>query len=125
MSVILDAGALVAIERRDRRFLANLLEAQRRKVPVRTSSAVLAQVWRDGARQAGLARQLPAIDQRPLDSDSAKQIGALLAAAGTSDVVDGHVAVLCNAGDVVFTSDPNDIRHLLEAHGIQAAIERL
>lgn len=125
MSVILDAGALVAIERRDRRLLANLLEAQRRKLPVRTSSAVLAQVWRDGARQAGLTRQLPAIDQRPLDSDAAKQIGVLLALAGTPDVVDGHIAVLCKPGDVVFTSDPDDIRHLLTAQAIPAAVERV
>jgi hypothetical protein len=125
VSVILDAGALVAIERRDRRFLANLLEAQRRKVPIRTSSAALAQVWRGGARQAGLARQLPAIDQRALDSDAGRQVGALLGAARTSDVVDGHVAFLCNPGDVVFTSDPNDIRHLLDVRAVEVAIERV
>ncbi|MCU1355312.1 MAG: hypothetical protein JWM89_730 [Acidimicrobiales bacterium] len=39
--------------------------------------------------------------------------GALLARTGTSDAIDGHVAVLALAtGRTVLTSDPDDIRRL-------------
>lgn len=44
MAIILDAGALVAIDRRDRRVRALLDVAPTNKVPVSTSAAVLAQV---------------------------------------------------------------------------------
>jgi hypothetical protein len=125
VTVILDAGALLAIERRNSRFLAHLREAQRRKVPVRTSSAVVAQVWRGGPKQAELARQLPAIDQRPLGDDAARAIGALLGSSRTSDVVDGHIALLCAVRDAVFTSDPDDIEHLLDTRGVAAVVKRV
>lgn len=124
MTVVLDAGALLAIERREPRMLAYLREAQRRGVPLRTSSAAVAQVWRGGPRQAELARQLPAIGERALDPDAARAIGALLGASGTTDVVDGHVALLCSPGDAVLTSDPEDIGRLLDVRGVQAAVER-
>jgi len=123
--VILDAGALLAIERREARMLAYLQEAQRRGVPLRTSSAAVAQAWRGGTRQAELARQLPAIGERALDPDVARAIGLLLGASGTTDVVDGHVALLCSPGDAVLTSDPEDIGRLLDVRGVQAAIERV
>ena len=125
MTVVLDAGALVAIERRDMDFIAYLRAAQRRKIPIRTSAAVVAQVWRDGARQAELARQLPAINQRPLDSDTARAIGGLLGESRAADVVDGHVALLCAPGDAVFTSDTGDIQHLLDSRRVTALVERV
>jgi hypothetical protein len=78
-------------------------------------SVVLAQVWRDGSRQALLARALrnPGIVAAPLNHDDAKRVGELLRASGTTDVVDAHVAVL--AGRLrapVITSDPDDITNL-------------
>jgi hypothetical protein len=75
---------------------------------VRTSAAPLAQVWRDGARQANLARTLPGIDTLPLDQTAASRIGELLGNARTSDIVDGHVALITGAGDTVLTSDVRD-----------------
>lgn len=125
MMVVLDAGALLAIERREPRMLAYLREAQQRGLPLRTSSAAVAQVWRGGPRQAELARQLPAIGERAGGPDAARAIGVLLGASGTTDVVDGHVALLCSPGDAVLTTDPEDIRWLLDVRGVQAVVERI
>jgi PIN domain nuclease of toxin-antitoxin system len=122
MTLVLDAGALVAIERFDRTVRALLQIAQENAVSVRTSAAVVAQVWRDGARQANLARALAGADTVPLDSATAKRIGLLLRQTGSTDVVDAHVAWLADEGDQVLTSDPLDIGRLLSARGVRAAV---
>lgn len=122
MRAILDAGALVAIDRRDRRIGAMLRVYQQAGVPIRTSNAVIAQVWRDGSRQANLARALKGVGAEPLDRNCDKEIGSLLGAARTSDVVDGHVALLTVTGDTVLTSDPDDLAHLLGVRNIEAEI---
>lgn len=113
MTVVLDAGALIAVDRRDRAVGAMLRVAQQQHVAVRSSGGAVAQVWRDGARQANLARVLSGVDVAALDFAAAKRIGPLLGATDSSDVVDGHVAQLVNAGDHLVTSDPDDMCRLL------------
>ncbi len=81
--------------------------------------ALLAEeVWRDGRRQVELARLLTAVDIKPLAPDHDKRTGELLAEARTHDVVDGHLALLVETGDVVMTSDADDIEHLLAHRGV-------
>lgn len=123
MRAVLDAGALVAIDRRDRLVGAQLRVLQQQATPLRTSAAVVGQVWRDGRKQASLARVLAGVGVEPLGEG--KQIGELLAQTGSADVVDGHVALLVTAGDLVFTSDPGDIRTLLQARGVAARVQRV
>jgi hypothetical protein len=113
VTLVLDAGALIAIDRRDRSVGAMLRVAQQQQVAVRSSAGAVAQVWRDGARQANLARVLSGVDVAALDFSAAKRVGPLLGATGTSDAIDGHVALLVEAGDVLLTSDPHDLRRLL------------
>ena len=103
MALVLDAGALIAIDRWDRVAGALLRVAQRQGVAVHTSAGVLAQAWRDGARQANLARTLTGIDVIAIEQTSGRRVGELLADSGTSDIVDGHVALLVAADD---TSSP-------------------
>lgn len=124
VAVVLDAGALIAVDRRIQRVQALLLVAQRQGVPVRTSSAVVGQVWRDGARQANLARVLAGVEMAALDPPAGRRIGELLAGAETADVVDGHVALLAESGDIVLTSDATDLARLLEVRGIDASVEK-
>ncbi len=62
MNAVLDAGALVAIDKGDRSVGAMLRVLQRNGVPVVTGGGVVAQVWRDGGRQANLARILSGVD---------------------------------------------------------------
>lgn len=122
MKVVLDAGALIGIDRNDRR-VAGLIELGRRAgAELVTTAPVLGQAWRDGARQALLARSLPMIDVRPVDVDQAKSAGELLASASTSDVVDALVAQLAMPADQILTSDPDDLNQLIAARGVAAIV---
>lgn len=122
MRAILDAGALVAVEKRDRRVRALLHVLQERDIDLFTSSAVVAQVWRDGRKQARLAQLLGGVGVRPLAPADDRRTGELLAAAGASDVVDGHLSLCIAQGDQVLTSDRGDIERLLAARGVDAVV---
>jgi hypothetical protein len=122
VSLVLDAGALLAIDRRDRRVGALLRVAQQERIAIRTSPAAVAHVWRHGARQAQLARILAGVAAPPLDLATGKRLGLLLGATDSCDVVDAHIASLAQPGDRVLTSDPNDLRHLLDALSVVASV---
>jgi hypothetical protein len=122
MTTVLDAGALVAIDRRDRRVGAMLRVLQQEHAPVRTSAGAVAQVWRHGARQANLARILAGVAVVDLDLTAAKRVGELLRDSGSSDVVDAHVATLAHSGDSLLTSDPVDLKALLDTRNVTANI---
>ena len=122
MRAVLDAGAFVAIEKRARSFGAMLRVLQQRRVPLGTSSAVVAQVWRDGRKQALLARVLSGVDVRALAPGDDRRTGELLARAKTDDVIDAHLVLGVEDGDRVFTSDPDDIKRLLEARSVEATV---
>ena len=122
MALVLDAGGLVAIDRKDFVVRRQIDEATRRSVEVVTSAAVVAQVWRNGSRQAVLAPLLRGFDIRPLGLAAGRRIGELLAVSRTVDVVDAHLALLVRDGDVVLTSDPSAIGRLLESLGVAASV---
>jgi hypothetical protein len=113
MTIVLDAGALVAIERGDRDTIALIKrELLLQRTPT-THGAVVGQIWRGGSgRQARLSRLLPALDVAPLDESLGRRAGLLLGKARKSDVVDAALVLLAVDGDSVFTSDPEDILHL-------------
>ncbi len=112
MTVVLDSGALIALDRDERAMWIRLKAAQIiGEVPV-THAGVVAQVWRGNPRQARLSRALKGIDVRPVDDRLGRAAGALLGAAGTSDVIDAAVVLLANDGDDIITSDADDIARL-------------
>jgi len=118
VTLVLDAGALVALERLDREVVA-LIKRERlaNRAPL-THGGVIGQVWRGGSgRQATLARLLPGIDVRPLDDALGRRAGVLLARVKTRDVVDAAVALLADDGDEILTSDARDLVPLVEASG--------
>ncbi len=121
-ALVFDAGALIAIERGDRTIGALVTAAGRNGTETVTSSACVAQVWRDPARQALLAKALTGFLELPLDPLSSRRCGLLLADARTSDIADAALALLIQDGDTVLTSDPRDIEHLLERAGTDARI---
>jgi len=121
---VLDAGALVAVDKRDRAVGAMLRVLQRDGVPVLTSAGALAQVWRERRRQANLAGVIPGIDVAALDAASAKRAGELLRQNRTDDLVDAHVALLVQPEDRVLTSDQPDIKALLRTRRVKASIIR-
>ncbi len=122
-SLVLDAGALIAIDHDERAVLANVRVAQRNGRKLRTTSVVVAQVWRDAAgRQAMLARFLKAVEVVAIDEQEGRKIGLILATSATNDVVDGSVALISRTGDWIATSDPGEINHLLQSIGVVATV---
>ncbi len=111
--LVLDAGALIALERSDREALALLKGEQLLgRAPV-THGGVIGQVWRGGAgKQAPLAALLPTLRVVPLDETLGRRAGALLGRARTKDVIDAAVVLLAVDGDSILTSDPQDLRQL-------------
>jgi predicted nucleic acid-binding protein len=113
--VTLDAGALIALDRNDRRVIVLLARAVERNRLVTIPSSALAQAIRRPERQARLARLIrqPSSEVVPLDRVDAVNVGRLLAGSGTTDVVDAHVVVCARrAGQRVVTSDPDDLARL-------------
>ena len=115
---VYDAGALLAAERGDRRMVQiHHLATSGGTVPV-VPAPVLSQVWRDGRRQALLARFLQGCRVEPFDEAAARATGSLLGRSATSDVVDAAVVVAClRLGAVVVTSDRHHLQHLVDAIG--------
>ena len=113
--VLLDAGALIAIDRNDRAMWQRLAIARRDGVRLVTHGGVLGQVWRRRARHARLAPLLRALDVRPLDGELGKLAGELLARSGLADVIDAALVVLSRDRDRIYTSDADDILRLAAA----------
>jgi predicted nucleic acid-binding protein len=111
----LDTGGLIALDRGDRRVLALLARAAERGLRVTVPATALAQALRSPARQVRLTRLVrqASTDLVALDGPGATATGLVLAASRTSDIVDAHV-VVCGqrAGQVIVTSDPDDLRRL-------------
>ena len=112
---VLDAGALIALERGRRDVADDINVALQDELPFLIPAGVLAQVWRDGRTQVRLARFL-ALDEVaviPLDDIGAREAGQLCGSRGTNDIVDASV-VLCARRRAfrVMTSDPDDLAHL-------------
>jgi hypothetical protein len=122
-ALILDAGALVGVDRNDRVVLAELRRAQQEGLELRTNPMVVAQAWRDRqGRQASLARLLQAVKVRPVQDQDGREAGALLGRSGTSDPIDATVVLLADPGDRILTSDPDDLSKLAEAADCRALI---
>jgi hypothetical protein len=122
-ALILDAGALLAVDRDDRPMIARLRAAQRGGLELRSNAMVVAQVWRDRhGRQASLARLLRAVDVRSVVPADGREAGVLLGEAGTADAVDATVVLLAAPGDRIITSDPGDIGRLATAARSRAVI---
>ena len=113
--VTFDAGALIAFERGDRRVVGILAQALRRRERIVVPAGVVGQAWRDGRKQARLARLLasPIVDVEPLDDQRARAAGQLCGVTETADVVDASVVACARAHrHAVVTSDARDLRRL-------------
>ena len=117
MTIVLDAGALIALQRSERPMWVRMKAAREAgEVPL-THGGVLGQVWRSGTRQARLAQALVGIEVRPLDARLGRSAGELLGAAKQADVIDAAIVLLADDGDFIVTSDRDDLRGLAAASG--------
>lgn len=114
--LVLDAGALQALEGRPIRLLVDLQRAHALGLPIRIPAGALAQSWRGGPRSAALARLL----KQPcsvvqVDERSAREIGEFVAATrvprgAKPDIADAQVALVARSTkSLVWTSDPDDM----------------
>lgn len=125
MSIIYDAGALIAADRNSRTiWTEHLAYLDSGETPM-TVAPVVAQVSRS-SRQANLRRFLNGCIILPFTAADAHSIGALLARSGTSDVVDAHLVQCAAQLDAeVLTSDVDDIEWLAEAAGVPMAVRQV
>lgn len=118
MRLLLDAGALVAAERGDARAWARIKREYATGKAPRTHGGVIGQVWRGGARQALLAKLIPGLEIVAVDRQLGERAGVLLGRTRMKDVVDAALVALAADGDVILTSDPDDLAALAEAAGL-------
>ncbi len=104
-------------------MLARLQVAADENIGLRTHAMIVAQVWRaaDG-RQAKLARFLSAVRVAAIGEPEGRRAGELCGAANTENPTHAALALLARPGDWILTSDPDDMRHLVEAAGSGATI---
>ena len=113
--VVLDAGAFIAFERNDRKVRALVELALAHGGALYAAAGVVGQVWRDGRRQARVARLLGSglLVVQALDKEEAQAAGVLCGQSGTRDVVDASVALLARRhGARVVTSDAADLHRI-------------
>jgi hypothetical protein len=125
MTLVLDSGALIALEKNDRamwrRLKSSLVAGE---API-SHGGIVGQAWRRGGpRQALLAKALAGIDVRALDETLGRAAGELLASTGASDVVDAALVLLAYDGDDIVTSDAQDLAPLAAHLGRHVEIVR-
>jgi hypothetical protein len=113
--LVLDAGALIALERDERAMWNRLEVAASVGLDVVVPAGALAQVWRATPRQARLGQALKHTRLGSFDA-VARQAGELCRLARTSDPIDAAVVLnATGAVSIISTSDPVDIRRLVRA----------
>jgi len=111
----LDTGALIAFERNDRVAVSILARALERKLEIAVPAGAVGQAWRDGRKQARLARLLrsQSVEIVPLDDATARRAGQLCGVRRTSDIIDASVVLCARERDhAVMTADLTDFVRL-------------
>lgn len=123
MGFVLDAGALLAAERADRRWVMLWDHMIRNGVVPMIPAGVVGQSWRSGPKAARMARLLAASEVVALDDGRARAAGELCGEAGTADPIDASVVLAAKPSfATVITSDPKDIRRLASAAKVELPV---
>jgi predicted nucleic acid-binding protein len=123
--VTYDTGALIAADRGASAFWQRHIGTRGWRIVPTVPACVLAEAWRGGP-QAGLSRLLTACHVEPFTEADARRLGAFAAKlkgvrASVVDVLVVEGAL--RRGDVVVTSDPDDLRAIARAAGRRLAVE--
>jgi hypothetical protein len=115
VSVVYDAGVFIAAERSNRELWADHRARLELGVIPTTTAPVVAQVSRS-VRQVQMRRFLRGCEIEAFEQGQAHEVGALLARARTSDVVDAHlIIVAAKTAATVLTGDIDDLT-VLSSH---------
>jgi predicted nucleic acid-binding protein len=113
--VVYDAGVLIAADRNARNVWADHRVRLEAGIIPAVPAPVVAQVSRS-ATQVQLSRLLRGCEVMPLTEQAAHAAGQLLGCVETSDIADAAVAqAAADRNAEVVTSDPDDIKRLLQA----------
>jgi len=109
--VVLDAGAFIALERRDGTMVALTKRFADAGTPLVTSAGVIAQVWRGGGhRQAPIAFLLRRTMVVDLTYAVARVLGLMIGTARRPDPIDAHVVLLARQRQwPVLSADADDL----------------
>lgn len=128
MTLVLDAGALIQVDRGDDHVLSMLKAAFDKGEIVEVPTGVIGQAWRNPNRQALLSLTFKRCNEIDLDGAIARAGGRLCGRAATSDVIDASVALAVararRSGEEVtlLTSDSDDLAILLSLLDARARI---
>lgn len=111
LALTFDTGALIALERGDKRMRTVLDTATLEHVPITVPAVVVAEWWRGTSRRRHDI--LEAVDVEPTTDDLARLAGEAIAALPGTTVVDAIVmASAAQRGGIVYTSDMRDLERL-------------
>ena len=109
--ITFDTGALIALSRGEKRMRTVLLAAQERRAVITIPTAVIAEWWREDTKRSRMILARTSVE--PLSERVAKLAGAAIAAVPGSTPIDAVVmASAAQRGDVVLTSDFEDLERL-------------
>jgi predicted nucleic acid-binding protein len=109
--ITFDTGALIALEHRRQRMKLIVEHALANDQPITVPADVVGEWWR--GRTDLRERILDSVDVEPLTESLAKLAGEALAAVKGATLVDAIVmASAASRGDVVYSSDPEDLERL-------------
>lgn len=111
MVCVFDTGALIALERRDRRMSKLVMYLRESKASIIVPAPVLGEWWR--GRTDWREKVLAPMVVEPLDASLAKAAGEATAKIKGATVIDAVVmASAARAGAAVYTSDFDDLTRL-------------
>lgn len=113
MGLTFDTGALIGLERRRHAMRAVYATAVGHQVPITVPAVVVAEWWRAGLHEKERAAILRSVRVEPLTDYVARLAGialGLVRGAGTIDAIVMASASL--RGDIVYSSDPDDLARL-------------
>ena len=125
MTIVLDAGAIIASERNDPVLTAIVASARKCRNSIVVPASVVAQTWRGSSTHPLAAKFVGSIDMFPaLNVEAARRIGVLLRLSKTADVVDGNVTEIAIGmrPSMIVTSDQSDVARLLTSANISHAV---
>jgi predicted nucleic acid-binding protein len=117
-SLTLDTGALIALERGDKRMRTVALAARTTGAALVVPSPVLTEWWRGGRSAHRQTLVLKTLSVEPPTSELARVAGEAIAATPGATPIDALVmASAAQRGDVVYTSDFDDLDRLRSYFG--------
>jgi predicted nucleic acid-binding protein len=118
-----DTGALIGLERRRHAIRKVFATAIEHRVPIVVPAVVIAEWWRRGAHEQQRTEVLRAVVVEALGVHVARLAGGAVGripGAGTIDAI--VMASASQRGDIVYTSDPDDLTRLRDGVAEFAAV---